>query len=227
MAAVRNTGRDDRMSALATTMLVLVGLLPASFGQAVVSGFAPAAAVPVATAYTPMAVPVRVSNAAPPALSATSYYALDVATGQPLAASNATRQQPIASITKLATALVILHDHQLNEVLTLPKLPTYQSDDEIIGLQAGERFTVHDLLAALLIQSADDSADALALADSGTQAAFVAKMNRLMAQWGIGGAHFSNPSGLVDTGNTVSAQAVAQIAQLALRNSAVRQLIDT
>jgi serine-type D-Ala-D-Ala carboxypeptidase (penicillin-binding protein 5/6) len=217
---------------ITTAALVLVGLLPTgAVSRSLVSSLAPAptqTASALASDYTPVAIPVKTGGTiTPPAVSAASWYALDLTTGLLLGAKNADQQRPIASITKLATTLVILHDHELSDTLTLPKLPTYQADDEIIGLQAGERFTVHDLLAALLINSADDAADALALADSGSQTAFVAKMNQLVAQWGITGAHFSNPSGLIDTGNTVSAKAVAQIAELALRNQAVQQLVKT
>ncbi len=177
--------------------------------------------------YTPVATPTAVRHTEPPTLSAKSWYALDVDSGVPLAAHDADTERPIASITKLATALVIMHDHGMGDQLTLPQLPTYAPDDEIIHLQAGERFSTHDLLAALLINSADDSADALALADSGTETAFVTKMNQLLKRWGVGEAHFSNPSGLVDTGNAASAKAVGSLAELVVQNPVARQLVGT
>jgi len=183
-----------------------------------------AASLPQASA---VAVPQIIGQPAAPNLAAASWYAVDVATGTTLASHNATTERPIASITKLATALVIVHDHATGDQLTVPTLPAYASDDQIIGLQAGERFSARDLLAALLIYSADDSADALALADSGTETAFVAKMNQLVARWGIAGAHFSNPSGLIDSGNGASAQAVAALAQLVVQNPTLRQLVAT
>ncbi len=211
--------------------LALIGLLPpGGLSQFAINTLAAAPVAPataVLTNYTSTAIPVQTGTAPMPALTAGSWFALDATTGVPLAAHNADVQRPIASITKLATALVILHDHSLNEEVTVPTLPTYAPDDEVIGLKAGEQFTIRELMTALLVQSADDSADALALADSGTRTAFVAKMNRLMQLWGVTGAQFSNPSGLINTGNIISARAVAKIAQLALRNSTVRQLIDT
>lgn len=220
------------MSFLTGLVLVALALLPGtSLAPAITAHLADlpgGAAAPLTTNYAAVAVPARTSaTAAAPALSAASWYGLDVATGMTLAGSRADTPLPIASITKLATALVIVRSHPTSQMVTLPALPAYQADDEIIGLQTGERLSIHDLLAALLINSADDAADALALADSGTETAFVAKMNQTMATWGISEAHFSNPSGLVDTGNTVSARAVAQIAQLALQNPTIKQLVAT
>jgi D-alanyl-D-alanine carboxypeptidase (penicillin-binding protein 5/6) len=215
---------------LVLLVVVAIGLPNVALGRAVALRLTAPHQSALATGLpndSAVAVPQVMGQPAEPQLTAASWYAIDVATGTTLASHDATTERPIASVTKLATALVIVHDHPLNEQLTVPPLPTYAADDEILHLQAGERFSTNDLLAALLINSADDSADALALADSGTEAAFVAKMNQLVARWGIARAHFSNPSGLVDTGNGASAQAVAELAQLVLQNPTLRRLVDT
>lgn len=176
--------------------------------------------------YQSVPIPVK-SSARPLQIGAASAYAVDLASGQTLLSSHADTQRPIASTTKLATALVIVREHKDNDMITIPKLPTYAPDDETIGLKEGERFSVHDLLAALLINSANDAADAFAIQDSGSREAFAAKMNRLMAEWGVADAHFSNPSGLVDEGNGASARALANIASLAIRNQTIRELVAT
>jgi D-alanyl-D-alanine carboxypeptidase len=114
----------------------------------------------------------------------------------------------------------------MDQVVVVPPLPHYQPEDETVGLQPGESYTVHDLLAALLINSANDAADALATLDSGSNEAFSAQMNSLMGEWGIRNIHFSNPSGLQDKDNQASAQAVAQIALLALHNQGITKLVN-
>ena len=221
------------MNVLFAILLVVVALLPeTALTPTVTARLAVAPGSPTATLapnYAPVAIPVMIAATAPapPALSATSWYAVDATTGQPLSQNHADTQRPIASVTKLVTALVIAREHPQNQVVTVPALPVYQPDDEIIGLQAGEKLTIHDLLSALLINSADDAADALALSDSPTEAAFVTKMNRTMVEWGVPNAHFSNPSGLVDANNGASAKALVAIAGLALRSPTIKQLVTT
>ncbi|HUD11851.1 MAG TPA: serine hydrolase [Candidatus Saccharimonadia bacterium] len=172
----------------------------------------------------PPALPVQTGN---PALSlnASSAYAVDTATGTVLYAQNAADPRAIASITKLVTILVILSTHKTSEEVRIPTLPSYQTTDQTMGLQPGETYQLGDLVRAILIYSADDGADALAIYDAGSTTKFAAKMNTKMAEWGITGAHFSNPSGLTDAGNSASAEAVAKIAELALTNPFIRQTV--
>jgi D-alanyl-D-alanine carboxypeptidase len=158
-------------------------------------------------------------------LGARSAIAQDVASNAILYQKNANQQVPIASITKLATALVILQHHKLDEVITVPTLPAYSGEDEVMGLAAGQKYTVGSLLHALLVASANDAADALALSDSGTIPAFSAKMNRLIATWGLEHTRYNNPSGLVDEGNYSSASDLVKIAKLALTNPTLRQIV--
>ena len=219
------------MMPISTIILLVLGLLP---GHLITSrqlgSILPTVAsppVPIAQpAYQPPAIPVKTSQTTPQ-LSAASAYAVDLTSGVPLYAFHADTQRPIASVTKLATALVIAQQYSPTDIITVPHLPTYQTADSIVGLKVGERLSVHDLLAALLINSGDDAADTLGIATSGSTAAFATHMNRLMSTWGIAGAHFSNPSGLIDSGNGATAQAVAQIASLALHNPTIKQLVDT
>lgn len=219
------------MSLLATAILLIVGLLPGHLAtNRHLANLTPASlAAPAITAepaYQPVVVPTKTGSATL-SLTATGAYAVDLDSGVTLYSLHADTQQPIASVTKLATALVIARQYQDSDIVTVPQLPTYQPADEVMGLQKGEKFTVHDLLSALLINSEDDSADALGIATSGSQAAFATQMNSLLSSWGITEAHFSNPSGLTDAGNGASARAVAQIAELALQNPTIKQLVAT
>jgi D-alanyl-D-alanine carboxypeptidase len=159
-------------------------------------------------------------------LPAASAFAVDAATGTVLYAQNAGARRPIASITKLVTVMVILSRHSPDELIRIPQLPNYQPADERIGLTAGETYRLDDLVRAALINSANDAADALALADAGTMPKFAARMNAKMAEWGITGTRFSNPTGLQDADNYASAEALAKIATLALANPLIRQTVS-
>jgi D-alanyl-D-alanine carboxypeptidase (penicillin-binding protein 5/6) len=154
------------------------GLLRLMPSVGVITAPPPTAAAPVA-----MVAPIKTGDS-PLDVGAAAVYAIDRSSGQVLYQRGASTPRAIASITKLATAMTIVHGHDLNEVITVPELPAYKPEDELIGLVPGERYRLRDLLAALLVQSGNDAADTLAISDSGSLPAFSAKMNRLMAEWG-------------------------------------------
>lgn len=168
---------------------------------------------PIQFGTTPLQIPAK------------SVIAVDVASGTVMFSQNVSAKLPIASITKLVTALVILANHDLKESVTIPTLPEYGPDDERIGLVAGESYELQDLLRALLIQSANDAADALAIIDAGSTDKFVTRMNSKMTEWGISDTQFAGPSGLIDNNNYASAEALTKIARLALTNPFLRQVI--
>ena len=190
------------------------------------SAISSTAAVEVKPTLSGLELPVGVGGASRPNLSAgTAVYALDVDSGAVLYSAGAAEPRPIASTTKLITALVILSEHDPNERVTVPTLPAYPGDAEIVGLVPGENYSLIDLIRLMLIASDNDAADALALSDSGSIAAFAAKMNAKLTEWGITGARFSNPSGLTDTGNAAGAEAMARISLLALRQPLIRETV--
>ena len=170
--------------------------------------------------------PVAVASGKPQ-IEAKSALVVDLASGQILYGQNSQAKAPIASITKLISALVIIKNHDLNELVTVPKLPNYQPEDELLGLKSGQVFTVQALLQASLVASGNDAIDALALNDSGTVDKFATKMNQLASDWNIQNVHFSNASGLVDQNNFATAQALAKLASLALNNSFIAQTVAT
>ncbi len=220
------------IKALALTVSLLLQLsglwihIPASLRSHVTSAAADpqfAFSDPPPAAF--QSLPVQISNP-PLSLTAGSAYAIDADTDTVLYANNANAQRPIASITKLVTTMVVLSDHAPSDIITVPKLPAYAPDDELIGLVPGEQYTVRDLVTAALVQSGDDAADAMSLWDGRTKQAFAAKMNAKMAEWGIKGTHFASPSGLQDQNNYATAAAVAKIAKLALVNPLIDQVVD-
>jgi D-alanyl-D-alanine carboxypeptidase (penicillin-binding protein 5/6) len=177
------------------------------------------------TANELTALPIRVA-ADQPTISASAVIAVDRESATELYAKNATDKRPIASVTKLITSLVILSRHSPDDKVIIPALPTYPVEAETMGLTPGDTYSLHDLLAAALIPSYNDAADAMAIWDAGSVTKFAAKMNAKMAEWGIEDTKFASASGLQDTGNYASAQALAKIASLALINPTLRNLVS-
>ena len=106
-----------------------------------------------------------------------------------------------ASMTKMMTALLVAeHCEDLTEMVTVTEeaLQNLPENSSIAGLQAGERYTVSDLLYALLVPSGNDAANVLAIHVSGSVEAFVALMNERAKELGMLGTHFVNPNGLHD-----------------------------
>jgi D-alanyl-D-alanine carboxypeptidase (penicillin-binding protein 5/6) len=113
---------------------------------------------------------------------------------------------PIASLTKMTTAVVILRDHPMAVGASGPSITVtaddvgqydtdLQQDETNIPLQVGEQLTELQMLEALLNQSANDIAYSLAVWDAGSEPAFVAKMNALAASLGADGTHYVDASG--------------------------------
>jgi D-alanyl-D-alanine carboxypeptidase (penicillin-binding protein 5/6) len=156
----------------------------------------------------------------PPKLAVSSAALYAPATGQMLYGVDANRERPIASTTKLMTALVVLqHVHNLQQVFTYPDYHQAASDSQI-GLQPGERMTVHDLMVAMMLPSADDAAEDLAYnVGHGSVGAFVAMMNREARRLGLKHTHYTTPIGLDTPGNHSSAADLVKLADYDLSHS--------
>ncbi len=174
------------------------------------------AAACVCTAASFMLAPA--AGAAPaPDLSATAAILVAPSTGQTLYGLNADREVAIASTTKLMTALVTLEHTRLSQVFADPDYHPAASDSQL-GLEPGERMTVHDLLLAMLLPSADDAAEDLAYnVGHGSVARFVAMMNRRAQQLGLHHTHYSTPIGLDTPGNYSTASDLVKLAEYDLR----------
>lgn len=176
---------------------------------------------------TKVSLPPTIISPSEPGIKAQAVIAYDRSSGTTLYEKNADQIRPIASITKLATAVEVVSERDIEEVVTIPALPKYNPGDEIIGLQPGERYRIKDLLRALMVNSANDAADSLAIISSGSTEAFSSNMTEKVREWGINNAEFSNPSGLKDAGNGASARSVAKLGILALHNPLIEQLAAT
>jgi 1-phosphofructokinase/tagatose 6-phosphate kinase len=159
----------------------------------------------------------------PPAVDAHAWLVENAATGEVLAAHDATERLPIASITKLMTVLVALEHHRLSDVVDVD--PHVTSTGETIGLGAGEQITVHDLVKAALIQSANDAADALALSVAPSYGAFAQLMNAEAHRLGLADSSFVRPDGLDAPDEYSSARDVTRLARVAMRIPVVRETV--
>ena len=156
----------------------------------------------------------------PPALTVTAAALYAPQTGELLYGVNADSEVPIASTTKLMTALITLqHVHHLGTMFTQNDWSPAAVDSQI-GLVPGERMSVHDLLLALMLPSADDAAEDLAYnVGHGSVARFVGMMNAEARALGLRHTHYSTPIGLDTAGNYSSAADLATLAEYDLAHS--------
>jgi serine-type D-Ala-D-Ala carboxypeptidase (penicillin-binding protein 5/6) len=134
----------------------------------------------------------------PPQVDSVAWAIYDATADVKLASWNANSRRAIASVTKVMTAMIVLDETRLDDVVTIPKLAT-KGWGSSAGLVAGEQWTVYELLVAMLVRSGNDAAMALAwhVGDHSVDA-FVDEMNRRAAALGMTGTHFANPNGLDD-----------------------------
>ena len=160
-----------------------------------------------------------------PALRAKAAIVMEASTGDVLLARNSRQRRPMASTTKLMTALVSIERSDLDDVLSAADYAASPVESQI-GLRPGERMNVRDLLRALLLPSANDAAATLAVGTLGTREAFVEEMNRRAAALGLRDTSYSNPVGLDETGNFSSARDLATLAIRLRRNEFFRRTVD-
>jgi D-alanyl-D-alanine carboxypeptidase (penicillin-binding protein 5/6) len=154
---------------------------------------------------------------APKGVKAKSGILVDATTGQVLWAQNEDVALPIASITKVMTALVIIQAGGLNQQVAVPREVTgyvAKYAGNAAGLIPGQKFSVDELLHIMLVLSAADAAYALASAYGPGLPAFVAKMNAEAARLGLTHTHFTTPDGLPYPTETATYSTAAEMVRL-------------
>ncbi len=166
-----------------------------------------------------------VAAAAPPPVDAEAYLVQNSGTGEVLASEDANERLPMASITKLMTAIVALEHASLDDVATV-STRTASIGESTINLRPGERVTVGELIQAALIQSANDAANAIAaFVGRGSVTRFVELMNDRARQLGLTDTHFANPDGLDAPDHYSSARDVTKLARVAMNKPFVRETV--
>lgn len=139
----------------------------------------------------------------------------DVSSGAILWGRNQDVERPMASTTKMMTALLLLEKGNLNDVVVAPA-GLEHIEESCLHLAPGEKITLHDLLYAMLLRSANDTAIAGADYLSGSVPAFVGLMNQKAVEIGALHTHFVTPNGLYAPGHYSTAADLARIAGYAV-----------
>jgi serine-type D-Ala-D-Ala carboxypeptidase (penicillin-binding protein 5/6) len=150
---------------------------------------------------------------------------VDGRNGEVMFTKSADSRRAIASTTKLMTALLALERARPRQVFTAPPYHALPPESRI-DLRAGERMTVHDLLEALLLESANDAAVTLAEGISGSRDAFVADMNARATDLGLDDTRYANPIGLDDPANYSTARDLAALSLRLMRRPRFRRIVD-
>jgi D-alanyl-D-alanine carboxypeptidase len=173
---------------------------------------APAGEFAVEPAPSPLPVEIRIKR--PPAAG----LLFDVDTGEVLWARRPAAELPIASLTKMMTALLIAERHRPGELVRVTPKAAGVEGSQIGALIAGKRVPLGGTFLGLIMASGNDAAVALAEHDAGTLPAFVRRMNARAARMDLSCTRFAGPAGLQDTGNHSCAYDLAALARADLAN---------
>lgn len=161
-----------------------------------------------------------------PSLSSRAAILVDDASGRVLWAQHPHARRPVASTTKILTALVALKRlsprAEITVAKSVPRVPLVRE-----GLRAGERVQAWKLFYGMLLFSGNDDALALAIGAAGSRSSFVALMNDEAHRLGLRDSHFRSPSGVEDEDNYSSAWDLAALTRVALRNDRFRRVVRT
>ena len=160
-----------------------------------------------------------------PHVLAKSWALIDGRTGEVLTSHAGNERRLIASTTKLMTAYVAMKDLPLGKIVKAQPY-AYEYGESVMGLQAGEKISVRDLLYGLILLSAGDAANTLAIDAAGSVKKFVGQMNRYAAALGLTNTHYANPVGLDQKGNYSSALDLAGLTEELLKDPAFAKIAD-
>ena len=149
---------------------------------------------------------------------------LVLADGAPLWAAQADRRLPPASLTKLMTAVIVIETVPQEEVVTVSATAA-RAGGVRMGLAPGTRIAVSELLAGLLVRSANDACVALAEHVAGSEVRFVAQMNARARDWQLADTRFANACGFDAPGHYSSASDLARLAQRVLASPPLARLV--
>ena len=161
-----------------------------------------------------------------PSLSAKSALLMEADSGTAVYEKNAHTRLPMASTTKIMTALVALELAAPDTVITIDGRAV-GTEGSSVYLCESEKLTLEELLYALMLESANDAAVAIAIGISGSEEAFVDAMNAKATSLGLVDTHFANPHGLDAEAHYTTAYELARIAQAALQNPLLKTIVST
>ncbi len=151
---------------------------------------------------------------------------MDFSSGRILYDKNSHERVPPASVTKIMTALLVIEDGNLDQLVEVSEIAAGTRECTVY-LQEGEQITRRDLLYACMLPSANDAAVALAESVAFNLDAFVELMNQRAMELGMDDTHFCNPHGLHEDGHYSSAHDLALLSREAMKHSTFRDLVST
>ncbi len=154
------------------------------------------------------------------------YVLIECSSNRVLKAENEHERLPMASTTKIMTALIAVERLKLDDVVTIPK-EAVGVEGSSIYLKLGEKISVLDLLYGLMLRSGNDSAMAIAIHTAGSVSKFVELMNEKAKQLGLKNTSFKNPHGLSEKEHFTSAYDLALIASYAMKNPVFKEIVGT
>ncbi len=158
--------------------------------------------------------------------SQSSEIVMEVSTNRILYGSNYNQKKYMASTTKILTAITIIENCDLNDVVTVSN-KTVGIEGSSIYLEEGEKLTVKELLYGLMLRSGNDCAETLAIHCSKSIENFACLMNETAKKIGANNSNFVNPHGLHNDNHYTSAYDLALISCYAMKNSDFRQIAST
>ncbi len=159
-------------------------------------------------------------------VSAASACLMEAESGVVLYEKDADTRRPMASTTKIMTALVAIEENDLTRMVAVPK-EAVGVEGSSVYLVANERLTMEQLLYALMLESANDAATAIAVLTAGSVEEFAILMNRKAADLGLADTAFENPHGLDGEGHYTTARDLAKLTAYALKDETFRRIAST
>ena len=150
----------------------------------------------------------------------------DRASGRVLYEKNGDKQTPMASTTKIMTAIVVLENTNLKDIVTIDSKSASIGGSRL-GLKKDDKITINDLLYGLMLRSGNDAASALAIYVGGSIQNFADMMNNKAEELGLTNSHFVVPHGLDNEGHYTTAHELAKITDYALKNETFKKIVST
>lgn len=150
----------------------------------------------------------------------------DRSSGNVLYEKNGYKTTPMASTTKIMTSIVVLEKANLNDIVTVDKKAAGTGGSRL-GLKAGDKLTVNDLLYGLMLRSGNDAAVALAIHVGGSVEGFATLMNQKANELGLKNTNFVTPHGLDNEKHYTTAYELAKMTDYALQKEKFKQIVGT
>ena len=151
---------------------------------------------------------------------------MEASSGRVLFESDADIKLPMASTTKIITAITVIDNFDVEKEVVVPK-QSVGTEGSSIYLREGEKYKVKDLLYGLMLRSGNDAAETLAVSLCGSIENFVKLMNETAVKTGAMNSHFTNPHGLPDNEHYTTARDLAKISCYAMKNPLFKKIVST